>query len=805
MDFESQKNFTEGIQKKIEESFEDESLKGSSLNVYPFSVDIEPNFNKYALANFLSDTKVSHKPRAEKKQDKVFLFMWFSTLDEVAWQEFEFVFKELGVIKSSLSFLLFGNCQRISCEIAVLNKDEIAVCQILKTRFPNIQIDVNSDSCFMRFCQKERSCEFELKDFVAPEPYWHPVVNYEALKNSCSPLMSVYSTLSSLSSDEFGFYQIVFKKAHSSWRKNILNLIEGEIESGKYAIIRQPILPSTGIGAEDFREAKKKLIGPYFSVSVRIGALCRSKKVCGVLKSLSIAIASVQYSGREFSYLSKKDYLKVMNENELIGMIASGSVKRSGAIFTANELYPLCNFGSKEVIQRQDWPVDKAVGFKASEQFLKDDGVIIGVNEFAGKQTIIKQPSHIRDLHTSVGGLIGMGKSWLLESMILYDISRGEGVGVIDPHGDLIERIIRQIPEHRLDDCIFFSPCEEEYAVCYNPFELRSGEDIGKKVEDLVSVRSLYPANAWGSSIEAVLMTVFWTLLKAESTCLADARTLLSRTEEGYEMREKLLPVIDNPDVRMFWVDVFEHMPAATINRVLTKLSMFLLPEKVNRIFSQKENKIDFRKIIDEKKIFLGYIPAGRIGSDCTDTLGSTITSGFYNAGMSRQDQTFIPPNKRVPFNLYIDEFSRFSVKSFEDCLRELRKYQVRLILAYQQKESLSESVKSALGNVGTMIVLDVDWRDAQIIYKDFYGEVDHKDLMRKGKRRGLLKMKEEIASFKTIDLPQKLNGDGNKVREISVRKYYAPIKKEKNVQLNKQQKKKVNQIKICETHYDEI
>jgi len=494
-----------------------------------------------------------------------------------------------------------------------------------------------------------------------------------------------------------------------------------------------------------------------------------------------------------------------MSEEELIHMISSGEVNRQGMLLTVGELAPICNLGTKEILQRQEWSIDKAVGFKASDQFLKEDGVVIGVNEFAGKKTIIRQPESIRSLHTSIGGLIGMGKSYLLESMILHDIKNGSGVGVIDPHGDLIERIIRQIPNDRLDDCIYFSPCEEGLTVCYNALELRPGDDIGKRVDDLVvAVRSLYPANAWGSSIESILMAVFWALLKAENTCLADASVLLSKTEEGYAMRAKIEPLIDNDTVKMFWEDTFESLPQATINRVLTKLSMFLLPEKVNRIFSQRENKINFRKIIDEKKIFLGYLPAGRIGSDCTDTLGSTITSGFYNAGMSRQDQTMIPPHMRVPFNLYIDEFSRFSVKSFEDCLRELRKYEVRLILAYQQKASLSESIRLALGNVGTMLVLDCDYNDAQTIHKDFCGEVEHKEFMKKGKRRGLANMIRAIASFKTMELPKKLNGDGEDVKQLSIQKYYTQIKKQEMQVKRKRQKKAVKE-KTREVHYDEI
>jgi len=807
-DFDGKKLFIDGIQNLLKQSIQEEAVKGSVRDISS-EVDIEPHFKPYNLRNFPHMTGTDSVAVPEKKRpEKVFFRLWFSTSDDLDWRNFDIILRELGVVKNPISCMVVGNSTAINCELCVAKEDIAPISNTLKTKFPNIQIDINNASKFTEYINasgkaKDKGYSFDLRDFVAPQNYWWPLIDYEALKNSSTPLLSIYSALSNLPEKEFGFFQIIFKSTVYPWEKNIVNLIESEFESTPYAAIRAPILSNSGVGAENYKEARKKLSGPYFATSLRVGTFCQVDKVKGVLDSLSLVISSAQYSDRKFSYLTKSDYLKVVSEKELIEMIAVGAVRRPGTIFTTAELCPLCNLGTKEVVTREDFPLDKAIGFKASEQFLENDGVILGINEYAGKEIIIKQPERIRDIHTSVGGLIGKGKSYLLETMILSDIEKGHGVGVIDPHGDLIERLIYLIPENRIKDCVYFSPCEKDHAVCYNPFELGEGEDIGKKVDDLiVNIRSLFPANAWGQLIESVLMVVFWTLLKGKNLCLADARILLSKTKEAYEMRERLLPIIDNPEVSMFWEDIFERMPVTTIHRVLNKLTMFLLPEKVSRIFSQRTNKIDFRKIIDEKKIFLGYLPAGIIGSDCSNVTGSMIVSGFHNAGMSRAN---IPPSQRIPFNLYIDEFSRFSVKSFEDCLRELRKYQVRMILAYQQKESLEDSIKLALGNVGTMIVLDVDWKDAQVIYKEFFSEVEYKDLMRKGARKGYVKMGNKIVNFQTMERPQELNGNGfaQKIKDESISKYYAVVKIDgslKNRQLIKNQKSDKNEIL-----YDEI
>lgn len=141
---------------------------------------------------------------------------------------------------------------------------------------------------------------------------------------------------------------------------------------------------------------------------------------------------------------------------------------------------------------------------------------------------------------------------------------------------------------------------------------------------------------------------------------------------------------------------------------------------------------------------------------------------------MSRQN---IPFAERRPYNLYIDECQRISVKSFEDSLRELRKYNVRLILAYQQKEQLDESVRLALGNVGTVIKLGLDWDSAQGAFKEFSGQIEPNDFMRRKTGDGYVKMFNDIISIKTFP-PKEIKGDGfrNEIIHCSHERYYVPV-----------------------------
>lgn len=195
-----------------------------------------------------------------------------------------------------------------------------------------------------------------------------------------------------------------------------------------------------------------------------------------------------------------------------------------------------------------------------------------------------------------------------MENMFLDNIYNGEGGGYIDYHGDTIQRLKKQIPENRIKDVIYYNPCDKDFIIAHNFFSLGKNEDAGKKVNDLLdAIKGLYSSKDWGSQIEATLRPVLYTLLKG-NLALTDARILLSKTtKEGYKLRQAVIPCIENREVLMFWHD-FEKIPNSTLQRVVSKLSKFLLQERIYRIFSQRDNRLNFRNMIDNKKQFFSRI-----------------------------------------------------------------------------------------------------------------------------------------------------------------------------------------------------
>ena len=352
-----------------------------------------------------------------------------------------------------------------------------------------------------------------------------------------------------------------------------------------------------------------------------------------------------------------------------------------------------------------------------------------------------------------------------------------QSVSVIDPHGDAVQRILYQVSSKNVEQTIYFNPTDEDYIPCWNQFDTSFGQDASKIAEDsVITFRMLYPANAWGPNIEHALYCCFYALARGEDLALPDALTLFSRTREGQKLLDSILPKIDNAEVEFFWTREFPRITAGEIRRITTKLSSFLSHKVIGRIFSQRVNKFDFREIIDNPCLFLANVSAGTLGTIGANIICSMLFTSFHNAGMARADTL---PAKRAPAVIYVDEFQRHPQKtSLEDSLRELRKYNVKLVLGLQQREELPPTTRSALANIATMIILETSWEDAQRLFRDCYGLVEQPgDFQRKNAGEGYLKMGQGVMSINTYP-PNEIKGNGfsEEIIKLSRERYCVPV-----------------------------
>ncbi|MBT4335292.1 type IV secretion system DNA-binding domain-containing protein [bacterium] len=333
-----------------------------------------------------------------------------------------------------------------------------------------------------------------------------------------------------------------------------------------------------------------------------------------------------------------------------------------------------------------------------------------------------------RRRHTYVLGKTGMGKTNLLESMIIQDIQAGRGVAVVDPHGELVEGILKYIPNDRINDVIYFNPADYDFPIAFNVLEQVSAEYRHLVASGLLGVFQKIWADSWGPRLEYVLNNAILALLEYPgSTLLGVMKMLVDK-----EYRKKVVAKITDPVVKSFWIDEYSKYPdrfqTEAIAPIQNKVGRFLSSSMMRNIVGQVKSAIDIREIMDGKKILLLNLSKGRIGEDNSALLGAMMVTKMQLAAMSRVD---IPEEERNDFYLYVDEFQNFATDSFANILSEARKYRLNIIIAHQYIEQLGDIVRAAVfGNVGTIITFRIGAEDADFLVKEFTPRFDETDLV---------------------------------------------------------------------------
>ncbi len=345
--------------------------------------------------------------------------------------------------------------------------------------------------------------------------------------------------------------------------------------------------------------------------------------------------------------------------------------------------------------------------------------------DFRNKKTRFGIKAKDRTKHVYVIGKTGMGKSTLLENMAVQDILNGEGMAFIDPHGELAEKILEYVPEHRIKDVVYFAPFDTDYPVSFNVME-----DVGKDKRHLVAnglmsaFKKLFGEESFSDRMQYILQNTILALLEYPGATMLGINKML--VDKVY--RNKVIANITDPSVKTYWTKEYagytERFAAEAIPAIQNKIGQFTSNPLIRNIVGQPKSSFDVRKIMDEKKILIMNLSKGRMGEQNSNLLGSMLITKIYLAAMSRADLNNSELSQKPNFYFFVDEFQSFANESFADILSEARKYKLNLTIAHQYIEQMPEEVRAAVfGNVGTMIVFRVGSFDAEIFEKEFAPE----------------------------------------------------------------------------------
>tara|TARA_Y100001949_G_scaffold168683_1_gene167721 strand:- start:9079 stop:11547 length:2469 start_codon:yes stop_codon:yes gene_type:complete len=456
----------------------------------------------------------------------------------------------------------------------------------------------------------------------------------------------------------------------------------------------------------------RKVTQPLFQVNLRI--LVKSTDAAGHISSMKSALDG--YSVPPYQSLKTKASMPLIDirRHRLAINRLPSITRQSSIILAASELASLYHFPSSQVSKTDNLitSLSRTLPAPVSLKSGKKLSVLIGENHHHESVTPIGLTADERERHMYVIGGTGNGKTTMLFYQILQDIRSGNGVAVLDPHGDLAERILRYIPEERLGDVIYLNPDDLAHPIGMNLLELSpdlDGDDLLRE-KDLITeaaisvLRKIFSEDdSGGHRIEYVLRNTIQTALTLENPTLFTIFELLNDAK----YRRKIVKNLEDKNLRDFWNN--ELGKAGDMQKVkmaagiTAKIGRFLFSASARRMIEQPKSTINFEDILADRKILICNFSKGLLGEDTSALFGTTVLAKLQTASLRRAR---IGQENRTPYYLYVDEFQNFATTSFVQMLSEARKYKLFLTMAEQSTSQQDEQrlVDIILANVGTVV-----------------------------------------------------------------------------------------------------
>lgn len=671
--------------------------------------------------------------------------------------------------KGMFRHFLFG-LPHISLEIANSSKDDDilffiampkkfreSIEKAIHSSFPNASLEKAPDYSIFSPNSFTSSAMLQLKN-----DYILPLKTYENLE--VDPLNAIVNALSKLDTKEEGAaIQLVLTPASHSWRK-AGRTIAHKMQQGKrlhevhqnsfgekigriFADIIKSMLASGKkdevLGAQNEKTyqltpEEQELVKSIDQKSSKAGFFVNIRLVASAL-SLERSQQILSHMENSFAQFENSDinHFKIKNrinqKKSAYDFIFRNFDRESAMIFNIEEISSIFHLPiSVTDAPRIKWLKSNSA---APPTDISAEGIELGYNDYRGTKTTIRISPADRRRHLYAIGQTGVGKSNFLQEMAKQDAKNGNGFCFIDPHGDAIEDILTAIPKERAEDVIVFDPSDVERPFGLNMLEYDENRPEQKTfvINEMIGIfDQLYDLKATGGPMFEQYMRNAMLLIMDDP---ASGSTLMeiSKVLSDEDFRRMKISRCKNQIVVDFWTKEAEKAggEAALANMVpyiTSKLTTFISNDMMRPIIAQQKSTIDFKDIMNNKKILLINLSKGRIGEINARLLGMVVVGKILMGALSRVD---IPEDQRVDFYLYLDEFQNVTTNSIAQILSEARKYKLVLILAHQFIAQLKEEIsKAVFGNVGSMVSFRVGPEDAEFLQKQFEPSFTATDLV---------------------------------------------------------------------------
>ena len=614
-------------------------------------------------------------------------------------------FITLSLCQEPIAFEIIAIQNKISFQFAAEATDACLVYRQLTSHFPDLTF-ISQNETLAHVWSEIDAAEILVVEFGLGCEFMMPLATPKT-----DPLVGLLAAISNLAAKESALFQLIWQPVQSPWAESIVRSVSHE--DGRPFFLNRPELT---------KAAENKVSRPLFATVVRLviqaetfeRILALGREVAGSLRVFT------HPHGNHLIPLKNTDYAP---EDHLEDVLYR-QTRRSGMLLNSEELSGFVHFPSAEIripaLARQTTKTKAAPG-----HLINSGGIVLGTNEHAGETVTVHLTPEQRVRHCHIIGASGTGKSTLLFNLIKQDIEAGQGIAVLDPHGDLIDRVLGEIPDNRVEDVVLVDPSDEEYSVGFNILSAHSELEKTLLASDLVAVFERL-STTWGDQMNSVLQNALLAFLEStRAGTIADVRRFLVEPR----FRSEFLTTVRDSEVLYYWQKSFPQLVGnKSIGSILTRLDAFLSKKPIRYMVAQRENRLDFAEIMDTGKIFLAKLPEGLLGRENSYLLGALIVSKFQQIAMSRQAQS---AGSRRNFWFYIDEFANFITPSMAEILSGARKYRIGLTLAHHELHQLDrdkEVASAVMTHPCTRIVFRVGDDDARKL-ADGFSHFEAKDL----------------------------------------------------------------------------
>ena len=550
------------VSTRVQALIREEEVKGCQPTISPFPVSLEPNFqllgnSQNGLNTRIRPTWTGEIPPAP--EELIRLRVWISPEQKFDWIRSELFIKQLQEMSFRAGFEVAGNNKEVTIAFLSHRSDLPIITAAFQGQFELCKLTPVDDEP-VSGASDEQHEEVLFRDYFPSPPYSHLLTRPPELH--ISPLTALCKVLCEIEAPAVGFYQALFQavRPKNDWNSNVQLLLDAE-----YLLKLIPQRYAQQSPSGDLRqmawevENKAHNDKPFFAMALRIGVIAGGNKGGDHLSSISTFPILFQHGGRPLSYITEREYESVLSPEQIREMFFLGLTYRPGFLVNSCELTGPVHIPPLHKDKYHHLPMEGLETLPVKNSSLST-GTCIGTCSYAGERMAVCIPPEVRARSTHLIGGPGVGKSTTEEHMVLSDIDQGYGVAVLDPHGDLIERLLCLIPERYVERIIYLNPGDPEWVPLWNPISRIRGQDISRATADIVrAIQSFVSSGGWGDRLENLLRNIIFSVMHLPHGTFLDVSNLLrNKAKESEILRSQILEVVSNESVRQFWLHDYE-------------------------------------------------------------------------------------------------------------------------------------------------------------------------------------------------------------------------------------------------------